>query len=114
MYDTKYFKMTNLSSYLPTDNMSEGDKLKMKIASDIKSRMNECNMAMTKLCELTGIDKSYISRILNCQVNLTIEMIAKIYHPLGGEMSFHLDERDRAQEVIEVNTVKDDNLMMCA
>jgi len=111
---TKGFHMRKLKSYTLLDDGQTAKKMKLEIISDIKRKMNDKNISASKLARLTGINKSYISKILNCKVNLTIKMLAKMYQGLDCTIEIRLVPINDYEKCIELNVIKDDDfLMMC-
>ncbi len=64
----------------------------------ICQRMVECGVSRSQLAERMGVNKGYISRILNGPANLTLKTVVNVLHALGARPRFVLCD-EQVQEL---------------
>jgi len=69
------------------------DGLKIEVAEQIYNLMEQQNINQTELGNKLGVDRTYISRILKGNVNLTLETMAKIACRLSATWDLKLNEK---------------------
>lgn len=75
------------------DIVDEAQRLKDAIAKTITEKMKAKGLNQTKLAKLIGIEKSYLSRILNGKTNVSLETMYRIAQALGFKWTLALSEK---------------------
>jgi transcriptional regulator with XRE-family HTH domain len=79
------------------DSKFHAETLKIEIAEQIFCAMERKNLNRAQLAEKLGLDKSYISKVLKGNINLTIETIAKIGKELEAAWTIKLEDKPREE-----------------
>lgn len=82
------------------DSRYHAEGLKLEIAEQIFKFMEKREVNQTKLAEIMGVNRAYISRILKGNVNLTIETLGKISCGLNSEWKIELRELEKSEKEI--------------
>lgn len=87
------------------------DQVKQDFAVSIEKSVIEKNLNRTDLAQLLGTSKSYITKVLRGDTNLTIESMAKIAHALDLKIKLDIYEEKPhltlASDVIKVGFGKE-------
>lgn len=74
-----------LEAELQTDLEFLTEMLVLRVSGAIRRRMRETNTNQTDLASKLGVSQPYVSKLLNCNANLTLRSMARIAHALGAE-----------------------------
>lgn len=79
------------------DSKFHAEELKIEIAEQIFCAMERKNLNRAQLAEKLGLDKSYVSKVLKGNINLTIETIAKIGKELDAAWTIKLEDKPKEE-----------------
>ncbi|MDZ7759970.1 MAG: helix-turn-helix domain-containing protein [Desulfovermiculus sp.] len=66
-----------------------------KFSDQVNDLMESQNVTKTQLAEKMNVSKSYISKILGANTNISLKTIAKITDALNAQFSFRVDHIER-------------------
>lgn len=99
--DNNFFSI--LFQEVEKDSKFHAEEMKIEIAEQIFCAMERRNLNQAQLADKLGLDKSYISKVLKGNINLTIETLAKIGHELEVVWKIKLEEQPKE----EINPYRD-------
>lgn len=99
--DSNFFSI--LFQEVEKDSKFHAEEMKIEIAEQIFCAMERRNLNQAQLADKLGLDKSYISKVLKGNINLTIETLAKIGHELEVVWKIKLEEQPKE----EINPYRD-------
>ena len=86
----------------------KGRELEQAIARRIRQRRQQLDWTLDRLAQVTGLSKSYLSQIENCEKNPPISTLIKIAHGLGVDVIALIGGSPPPSENKKISLVKAD------